>query len=220
MMDIAANVADVRARIARAAERAKRDAADVVLVAAAKKKSADLVDAAIDAGVTDIGENYVQEAAAKRSLVRGAARWHMIGHLQRNKVTRAAEVFEAIQTVDSVALGETLSRQGESVGRTLDILVEVNLAGEETKSGAAPATVPALVGKLRERPGLRVAGLMTIPPVGPPENSRLYFRQLRQLAEDLGLEELSMGMTADFEVAIEEGATMVRVGRAIFGERE
>jgi pyridoxal phosphate enzyme (YggS family) len=220
MMDVAANVAAVRTRIARAAERAKRDAADIVLVAAAKMKSAELVDAAIAAGVTDIGENYVQEAAAKQSQVRGVARWYMIGHLQRNKVARAAAVFDAIQTIDSVALGEAVSRQGESIGRTIDVLIEVNVAGESTKSGGARAMVPALVGELAQRPGLRVKGLMTIPPAGSPEDSRRYFRQLRELAEELSLDELSMGMTADFEVAIEEGATMVRVGRAIFGERE
>jgi hypothetical protein len=219
-MDIAANVAVVRARIARAAERAKRDPADIVLVAAAKKKDADLVDAAIAAGVTDIGENYVQEAMAKRALVRGAARWHMIGHLQRNKVTRAVAVFDTIHSVDSIALGETLSRQGESIGRMIDVLIEVNLAGEATKNGAPPATVPDIVVELRKKPSLRVTGLMTIPPAGPPDDSRQFFRQLRELAGELGLDELSMGMTADFEVAIEEGATMVRVGRALFGERE
>jgi pyridoxal phosphate enzyme (YggS family) len=219
-MDIAANVAAVRARVARAAERAKRDPADIVLVAAAKKKGADLVDAAIAAGVTDVGENYVQEAVAKRALVCGSARWHMIGHLQRNKATRAAAVFDTIQSVDSIALGEALSRQGESIGRTIDVLIEVSLAGEATKKGAPLATVSDIVAELRKKPRLRVTGLMTIPPAGPPDESRQFFRQLRELAGVLGLDELSMGMTADFEVAIEEGATMVRVGRAIFGERE
>jgi pyridoxal phosphate enzyme (YggS family) len=219
-MDVAANVAAVRTRIARAAARVKRDAAGIVLVAAAKKKSAQLVDAAIAAGVTDIGENYVQEAAAKRSQVRGAARWHMIGHLQRNKAARAAAVFDTIETVDSLALGEALSRHGESIGRRIDVLVEVNLAGEATKSGVAPAALPVLVGELRGLAGLNVKGLMTMPPAGPPEDSRRYFRQLRELAMELALRELSMGMTADFEVAVEEGATIVRVGRAIFGERE
>ena len=219
-MDVAASVAAVRTRIARAAERVKRNPAEIVLVAAAKTKSAELIDAAIAAGVTDVGENYVQEAAAKRSRVRGAARWHMIGHLQRNKVARAAAVFDTIQTVDSAVLGELLSRQGESLGRTVDVLIEVNLAGEPTKSGVAPADLPVLVGELRERSGLCVKGLMTVPPAGPPDDSRGYFRRLRELAEGLDLTDLSMGMTADFEVAVEEGATIVRVGRAIFGERE
>jgi hypothetical protein len=219
MIDVAANVAAVRTRIARAAERVRRNAADVVLVAAAKKKSAGLVDAAIAAGVTDIGENYVQEAATKRSQVRGVARWHMIGHLQRNKAARAVAVFDTIETVDSAGLGQALSRQAESIGRTVDVLVEVNLAGEATKSGTAPSAVPDLLAELTGLPNLHVKGLMTIPPAGSPEDSRRYFRQLRELAEGLGLRELSMGMTADFEVAVEEGATIVRVGRAIFGER-
>jgi hypothetical protein len=219
MIDVAANVAAVRTRIARAAERVRRNAADVVLVAAAKKKSAGLVDAAIAAGVTDIGENYVQEAATKRSQVRGVARWHMIGHLQRNKAARAVAVFDTIETVDSAGLGQALSRQAESIGRTVDVLVEVNLAGEATKSGTAPCAVPDLLAELTGLPNLHVKGLMTIPPAGSPEDSRRYFRQLRELAEGLGLRELSMGMTADFEVAVEEGATIVRVGRAIFGER-
>jgi pyridoxal phosphate enzyme (YggS family) len=144
----------------------------------------------------------------------------MIGHLQRNKATRAAAVFDTIQSVDSIALGEALSRQGESIGRTIDVLIEVSLAGEATKKGAPLATVSDIVAELRKKPRLRVTGLMTIPPAGPPDESRQFFRQLRELAGVLGLDELSMGMTADFEVAIEEGATMVRVGRAIFGERE
>lgn len=218
MIDVASNVAAVRERIAAAAHRAGRNPADVRLIAAAKTKGPELIEAAIRAGVTDIGENYVQEAAAKRTHVRGVARWHMIGHLQRNKVARALEVFDVIQTVDSLALGQALSRRAPA-GRSVPVLVEVNLAGEQSKSGAAPDAVPELVAALRELPSIAVAGLMTIPPPVEPDAARPYFRRLSTLRDALGLVELSMGMTDDFEAAIEEGATMVRVGRALFGER-
>ncbi len=219
MFDIAANVAVVRGRMARAAERVGRDPGGVLLIAAAKMKSAAMVGAAIAAGVTDIGENYVQEAAAKQAEVGDAARWHMIGHLQRRKAGRAATLFDVIQSVDSAALGKALARQGEVHARVLRVLIEVNLGGEATKSGIGPAELPELLASLRDHSSLAVQGLMTIPPPGPPESARLFFRRLRELRDELGLGELSMGMTEDFEVAIEEGATMVRVGRAIFGER-
>lgn len=220
MTDVAANVALVRERVRRAAERAGRDPASIVLVAAAKKKPAFMVEAAIAAGITDIGENYVQEAAVKRSAVTLPARWHMIGHLQRNKAKRAVEIFDLIQSVDSLELARVLGRCGADRKCPVRVLIEVNLGGESTKSGTAPEEVPLLVARLHEVPYLAVEGLMTIPPPGPPESSRPFFRRLRELRDELGLKELSMGMTADFEVAIEEGATMVRVGTAIFGERE
>ncbi len=220
MIDVAANVAAVRARIARAAERAGRNPAEVRLVAAAKAKSAEFIEAAIAAGVTDVGENYVQEAAAKRAAVRAAATWHMIGRLQRNKAGKAVEIFEWIQSVDSAALGEALSRRGVARGRPVRVLIEVNLGGEGSKGGVAPAAVPDLVARLRAQPGLSVEGFMTVPPPGPPEAARPFFRRLRELRDALGLHELSMGMSDDLEVAVEEGATMVRIGRALFGERE
>jgi pyridoxal phosphate enzyme (YggS family) len=220
MIDVAANVAAVRGRIARAAERAGRDAASVVLIAAAKTKSAAMVDEAIAAGIADVGENYVQEAAGKRAAVRRAARWHMIGHLQRNKARRAVEVFDAIHSLDDLALGEALSRSAENAGRTVSVLIEVNLAGEATKNGVDPDAVADLTSRLRSLPGLAVEGLMAIPPPRAAEETRPLFRRLRELRDRLELRALSMGMTDDFEVAVEEGATMVRVGRAIFGERE
>jgi pyridoxal phosphate enzyme (YggS family) len=176
------------------------------------------VRAAIDAGVTDIGENYVQEAQAKRAAVGAGAAWHLIGHLQRNKAARAVEVFDCIQTVDSAALGAALSRQAVAQGRSMRVLVEVRLGGEATKSGIEPEALPALLDALR-LPGLVVEGLMAVPPPGDPEATRPHFRALRALRDGAGLRELSMGMSDDFEVAIEEGATMVRVGRAIFGAR-
>jgi pyridoxal phosphate enzyme (YggS family) len=220
MIDVAANVAAVRERIARAAERSRRDPREVTLIAVGKTKSAALLDDAIAAGVRDVGENYVQEAAAKRAQVKRPARWHMIGHLQRNKAKQALEVFDLVHSLDGVELAEALSRRGEAMGRTIPVLVEVNLGGEESKSGVSPDEVDGVVSHLGRLQHLTVEGLMTIPPTGPPEQTRPHFRRLRELRDRLGLRELSMGMTDDFEVAVEEGATMVRVGRAIFGERQ
>ena len=218
MIDVAANLAAVRARIVAAAERSRRDPAGVRLLAVSKTKPAALVRAALAAGVTDIGENYVQEAEAKRAAVPEPARWHLIGHLQRNKAAKALATFDCIHTIDSAALGAAVARHAAARGAAVEVLVEVNVGGEASKHGVAPADLPALLAELRD-PNLRVLGLMTVPPAGEPQATRPFFRQLRRLAEAAGLAELSMGMTDDFEVAIEEGATMVRVGRAIFGTR-
>jgi pyridoxal phosphate enzyme (YggS family) len=218
-IDIAGNVAAVRRRIAAAADRAGRRAEDVCLIAVAKTKPAALVQAAVAAGVRDIGENYVQEAIAKRAHVSAAGvRWHLIGHLQRNKAARAVESFDVIHTVDSAALGAALARHAAAAARRLRLLVEVNVGGEASKSGVAPAALPALLDALGAA-GLAVDGLMTVPPPSSADATRRYFRRLRELRDAAGLRELSMGMTDDFEIAIEEGATLVRVGRAIFGER-
>lgn len=219
MIDVAGNVVAVRVRMARAAERAGRDPGGVRLIAAAKTKGAEFVAAAIAAGVTDIGENYVQEAEAKRAQVQGPACWHLIGHLQRNKAARAAEVFDVIHGIDRLDLGAALSRHGVARGRPVRVLVEVNLAGEATKHGVAPAQAIELVAQLHTLPQLTVEGLMAVPPPAAAEATRPLFRHLRALRDELGLAELSMGMSDDFEVAIEEGATMVRIGRAIFGAR-
>jgi len=218
VIDVAANLAAVRARIARAAERAGRDPGSVHLIAVSKTKPAALVRAALAAGAMDFGENYVQEAVAKRAEVGAGGRWHLIGHLQRNKAARAVETFDCIQTVDSAALGTALARHAAEQQRTIHVLVEVRLGGEATKSGVDPEALPALLAELQS-PALVVDGLMTVPPPGDPEAARPHFRTLRALGERAGLRELSMGMSDDFEVAIEEGATMVRVGRAIFGAR-
>lgn len=219
MIDVAANLGALRARLAGAAARAGRDPAAVRLIAVAKTKPAALVRAAIDAGVTDIGENYVQEAIEKRAAVGAGARWHLIGHLQRNKAGRAVETFDCIQTIDSPALAAAVARHAAARGRVVPVLLEVKLGGEASKSGVPPADLPALLAAAR-LPGLAVEGLMTVPPPGPPETARPHFRALRDLRDRHGLRELSMGMSDDFEVAIEEGATMVRVGRAIFGARD
>jgi pyridoxal phosphate enzyme (YggS family) len=218
VVDVAANLAAVRARIVRAAERAGRDPGSVHLIAVSKTKPAALVRAALVAGATDFGENYVQEAVAKRAEMGAGGRWHLIGHLQRNKAARAVETFDCIQTVDSAALAAALARHAAEQQRTIHVLVEVRLGGEATKSGVDPAALPALLADLRS-PALVVDGLMTVPPPGDAEAARPHFRTLRALGERAGLRELSMGMSDDFEVAIEEGATMVRVGRAIFGAR-
>jgi PLP dependent protein len=228
MIDVAANWQAVGARVAAAACRAGRAPESVRVIAVTKTKPVAMIAAAIDAGATDIGENYVQEAVAKIGAISTPVTWHLIGHLQRNKAARAVELFQVIHTLDSVALGAALGRHAEHHGRVLRVFIEVNVGGEATKSGVAPADVEALLGSLAAQPGLLIDGLMTMPPPGPAaESARPYFRGLRELRQRLQrnappnapLRELSMGMTDDFEVAVEEGATMVRVGRAIFGER-
>jgi hypothetical protein len=208
---IAVHVDAVRARIADAARRAQRDPSDVVLVAAAKTVDAARIRAAVDAGVTDIGENRAQELLSKVGDV-GDVRWHFIGALQRNKVRALAPWVAWWHSVDRLPLGEEIARRAPGAR----VLVEVNLAREPQKSGCLPEGAAALVDDLRAL-RLAVEGLMTVPPaVGDP---RRWFAGLRELAEGLGLPELSMGMSDDYPVAVEEGATMVRVGRALFGDR-
>jgi hypothetical protein len=218
-MPILDNVTEVRRRIVVACARSGRDPRGVTLVAVTKVFPASYVEHAIAAGVGDIGENRVQEAREKKPLVRGSARWHLIGHLQSNKAKDAVKLFDMIQTVDSVELAQKIARAAEAAGKRQEILLQVNIGNEEQKSGAERADVPALVQALRGIDALDLRGLMAIPPVGPVEETRRYFRELRALRDDLGVEQLSMGMSEDFEAAIEEGATIVRVGRAIFGSR-
>ena len=178
-----------------------------------------MIDDAIAAGLMEIGENRVQEARDKKPSVHGAARWHLIGHLQSNKAKDAAGLFDVIQTVDSLALAEKIGRAADAVGKRQDVLLEVNIGDERQKSGVATSALDALARDVRNIAALRVRGLMSIPPVGSEEQTRRYFRQLRALRDALGMDELSMGMSEDFEIAIEEGSTMVRIGRAIFGSR-
>ncbi len=225
-VDIAENVARVRDRIARAAERCGRSPEDIRLVAVSKVVEAEQVRQAVAAGITDIGENYVQEAAAKRPEVGGGARWHMIGHLQRNKAGQAVQIFDMIQTVDSQRLAEAIGRRAEAAGRTMSVLLQVNTSGEESKSGVAPEEVEGLLDSVRDMPGLGVEGVMTIGRWDPdPERARPEFRLLAELARELrdrsgmAMKWLSMGMSHDFEVAIEEGANLIRVGTAVFGPR-
>jgi PLP dependent protein len=212
--DVVANVAAVRARIDAAAVRAGRDPAAVTLVAAAKTMPAELVVAAVVGGIRDIGENRAQELLAKAPLVGGhpPPRWHFLGALQRNKVRQLAPLVGLWQSVDREALGDEIARRAPGA----HVLVEVNLAAEPQKAGCTPEDAPALVDRLRAM-DLCVEGLMAIPP--PNDDPCPWFASLRSLAESIDVQELSMGMTDDFELAIEEGATMVRVGRAIFGAR-
>lgn len=212
----------VEARIRAAASRAGRRREQIALVAVTKTFPAEAITGAYALGLRDFGENYVQEFEAKGPPdALPGARFHLIGHLQTNKSNRAAELFDAIQTVDSVRLARRLNDAPRRRAQPLEVLIEVRLSEESSKSGAEPEQVPALAAALAAFPNLRLTGLMTMPPWSDdPETSRPFFRRLRELAAGLGLRELSMGMSHDFEVAIEEGATMVRVGTALFGSRE
>lgn len=217
---IAANLERVRARISAAAERAGRSPAEVRLLGVSKTFPAQTVLAAVQAGVTDLGENRVQEAATKAPVLAAAGarpRWHLIGHLQTNKIRSSLELFAIIHSVDSLRLAEALSGRAE---RPVEILLEVNVAGEASKSGFAPQETAAAAEWIARLPNLQLSGLMTVAPLtSDPEDVRPVFRRLRELRDAIGLRELSMGMSSDYEVAIDEGATFVRIGRAIFGER-
>jgi len=220
------NLNAIQQRIRAACERAGRDPGTVTLLAVSKTHPPETVQAAVAAGQLLFGENKVQEAKAKIPNCPGKTRWHFIGHLQSNKCRDAVELFAMIQSVDSLALAQEISKRAEAAGKTLPILLEVNVAGEASKFGYPPEQLLTELGAINALPRLEVQGLMAIPPYAPvPDKTRPYFRKLRELKERaeavLGgpLPELSMGMSGDFEIAIEEGATMVRVGTALFGER-
>ena len=228
-LDIPHRLADVRARAAEAAARAGRPSSDIHVIAVSKTFPVDAVRAAYDAGQRDFGENKVQEGLQK--IARSAdiqIRWHLIGHLQSNKARKAAEHFTALHAIDSVELLQRVDQAAASKGRTITVLAQVDLALEPTKHGAPIEVVRAIFAAARSCTAAQIAGLMLLPPlVENPEDARPWFRQLRDLKSRLlddgvppaFVKELSMGMSHDFEVAIEEGATMVRVGTAIFGER-
>lgn len=223
------NLARVRAQVAQAAAAAGRRPDDVTLIAVSKTFDAETVGQAVAAGARDLGENRVQEAAAKVGLVKAEGlRWHLIGHLQSNKARLAVRTFDVIHTVDSLEMAGRLDRVCSEEGRRLDVLVQVDLGREATKTGAVETEVAAIVDSLDAARHLSLKGLMTLPPLfDDPEQVRPFFRRLREIRDELNrrraterqLTELSMGMSHDFEVAIEEGATMVRVGTAIFGAR-
>jgi pyridoxal phosphate enzyme (YggS family) len=209
----------VEARIANAAARAGRKRSGIAMLAVTKKSPASVLLEAYELGLRDFGENYVQEFEAKRPELGECpgARFHLIGHLQSNKSKKAAELFEVIQTVDTAKLARRLNEENKPI----EVMIEVKLSGEEAKAGAAPDDVPALVEALRGCANLRLLGLMTMPPWSDDaEPSRPYFARLRALAEANGLPHLSMGMSHDLEVAIQEGATIVRIGTALFGPRK
>ena len=208
----------VRDRIARAARQARRNPSEIMLLAVTKVFPVGAIREAYSLGLREFGENYVREFEAKAPEVRDleGARFHLIGHLQSNKAGKAADLFQVIQTVDSPKLARRLNE----AGRPLEVMLEVKLSPEQAKSGADPAQLPELIEAVRACSNLRFAGLMSMPPwTDDPEASRPYFRQLRELAEFHGLAGLSMGMSHDLEVAIQEGSTCVRVGTALFGER-
>jgi len=218
---VSANVARVRARIAAAAARSGRRPEEITLIAVTKGVSPARIREAVAAGITDVGESRVQEAASKIAALGRLARWHLVGHLQRNKAARAAALFEVVHSVDSAAL---LAALGRRAPRPLDVLLQVKLTGEVRQHGIAPEELAAVGRQAVGLPGVRVVGLMTIAAPGDPDAARAVFRRLRELRGELGrllgaLPHLSMGMSDDFEVAVEEGATMVRIGRAIFGPR-
>jgi len=229
-MSIATQLDDIRTRIRQAAERARRDPATVRLVAVSKTFPITDIREAYAAGQRDFGENRVQEAQGKIAAATDLSdiRWHLLGHLQSNKARRAGPAFAMIQSVDSVDLLRRLDAAAAEAGRAPELLIQVDLAGESTKFGLRPADVPLLFAAAAECRATRVVGLMTLPPFPEnPEDARPYFRRLRELRDDWlaagtpppMLRELSMGMSGDFEVAVEEGATIVRVGTAIFGRR-
>jgi pyridoxal phosphate enzyme (YggS family) len=219
-MNIEQNIQNVERCIAGACERAGRSPDEVTLIAVTKTIGIPAIEAAFNAGIRNFGENRVQEAQPKieqLTSLRPSLIWHMVGHLQTNKAKTAMDIFDIIHSVDSLRLAETLSQSSQS---KLPVLIEVNVSGEATKSGFLLPEADEAVKRIGRLPNIEVEGLMTIAPWGSDaEEVRPIFRRLRQLGDALGLRHLSMGMTDDFEVAIEEGATLVRIGRAIFGER-
>ena len=219
----------VRERIRKACESCERDPDSVRLVAVSKTVAADIVKEAIAAGVTIVGENYVQEAREKfKALVQYPLSWHFIGHLQSNKAKYAVRLFDLIHTVDSLKLAFELDKQAAKAGKVQQILVQVNISGEDTKSGIPADEAPRLISEISRMENIALKGLMTMPPYFyQPEKVRPFFAALRKLRDQIeqtqpnvSLSELSMGMTGDFEAAIREGATLVRIGTAIFGERQ
>jgi len=228
MSQIAQNLAEVRRRLEAAARRAGRDPAAVRLVAVSKTVEVDRIRQAVTAGQLIFGENYLQEAQPKVAALGPGVSWHFVGHLQTRKARGAVELFDLIHSVDRLKLARALEEAAARQGKIQEILMQVNLAAEESKSGASPEKVAELLKQIAALPHLKVAGLMTMPPwFTDPEAVRPYFRVLRELRDrlrhlklvDSPLNELSMGMSVDYEVAVEEGATLIRVGTAIFGGR-
>jgi pyridoxal phosphate enzyme (YggS family) len=218
--EIRINLARVQAAIARACARAGRSPDDVSLIAVSKTVEVERIKLAIAAGVAALGENRVQEAREKIEALGRPVPWHLIGALQTNKAKDAVRLFDWIHSVDRLELARELDRRARALGRTVNALLEVNVGEEPQKSGVRPDQIKPLLDAVASLSGIGIRGLMAIPPAAPdPEQTRPHFRRLRELRDAAGLEHLSMGMSADFEVAVEEGATMVRVGTAIFGPR-
>jgi len=227
--EIKNNIKTIRERIAGAAARSRRQISEIRLMAVTKTVEENRIRQALEAGIELCGENYIQESRLKVESIGHPPQWHMIGHLQTNKAKYAIRLFDMVQSVDRLELAVELDRRAKAGGRILPILVEVNSGGELTKSGVAPEEALSLIRKIAPLENLSIQGLMTMPPwFDNPETARPYFAALRTLRDQLtteqidrvSLRELSMGMTDDYEVAIEEGATIVRIGRGIFGERK
>ena len=226
--NIASNVEEVRKRIAAAAERGGRKAEDVHIIAVTKTMGVDVIKEAVDAGVYDLGENRVQELMEKYDHIDGGCRWHLIGHLQTNKVKYIIDKVSLIHSVDSLELVQEIQKRAEKAGKVMDILIQVNVSGEESKFGISPERVRDFLLGINGYKNIRVRGLMTVAPFAEnPEEIRWVFRDLHKIFIDIKQERidniymdyLSMGMSNDFEVAVEEGANMVRIGTAIFGRR-
>lgn len=229
MPSVAENYCSVVARVEAACVRCGRDPREIVILGASKQVGPARIEEALCAGLRHVGENYVQEALGKHESVHEPATWHCIGHLQTNKVKQAVRIFDWIHSLDRLELAREISRRAGEIGRTMQCLVEVNVALEYSKSGIAPGKVVELLVAASGLPNLRIAGLMAIPPVREsPRESRDDFRRVRELAlaiaareiQGVTMNHLSMGMTHDFEIAIEEGANMIRIGTGIFGPRE
>ncbi len=223
------NLKTVEEKIRQACERSMRERSEVTLIAVSKTKPVSMIREAMDSGIVTFGENKVQELLEKQSVLKEPLDWHMIGHLQRNKVRQVVGRVKRIHSVDSLRLAEQIQKDCEKQGLTADILIEVNIAGEETKFGLKPEETERVIREIATYPNVRVRGLMTIAPfVENPEENRVHFRNLHKLLVDINsknidnisMGELSMGMSGDYEVAIEEGATYVRVGTGIFGSRQ
>ena len=228
MESVKNNLQSVRNRIAAAARRAGRSPDEITLVGISKVQPIEKVQAAVDAGLVYLGENRVQEAAGKIPHIKGNVHWRLVGHLQRNKAKKAVELFDMIESIDSERIAREVSRRCLDLGNRIDVLLEVNVGAEDAKTGIAPSNLVGLASFCAGLQGIALKGIMVIPPFDPdPEKSRPYFQKSRRMFENLrdaGIEgadisHLSMGMSNDFEVAVEEGATIVRVGTAIFGPR-
>ena len=228
METIKNNLEIINGKIKKAALKANRNPEEIKLVAVTKTATIEQIKEAISAGVKIIGENKVQEAKEKYQILSADIEWHLVGHLQTNKAKYAVEIFDCTHSVDSIKLAQEINKRSFQFGKIMDVLVEVNVSGEETKYGIKPEEVEPFIKKISEFPRIRVRGLMTIVPiVEDKEEVRPYFRKLRELSEkiksknieNVKMDYLSMGMTEDFEIAIEEGANMVRIGRGIFGFR-
>ena len=228
MSMVVENLAEVEKHVCEACERAGRSRDEVTLIAVSKTKPVSMIEELLPGGTRDFGENKVQELTEKYEVLPKEIRWHLIGHLQRNKVKYIVDKAYLIHSVDSLRLAETISEEGVKKGVTVPVLIEVNVAGEESKFGVSSEETEELVRAIAKLPAIQVKGLMTIAPyVENPEDNRVHFSKLKQLSVDIrnknidnvSMDVLSMGMTGDYQVAIEEGATMVRVGTGIFGER-